>query len=325
MSCETINSNTFFVVPLTRCVPNSFFIHTRILWNMLHDSFCVFSRLLLNSRRSVRAWSLRPPARTARCCFFELLLGIIWNSRATLHTRIVHTADKYESRICKSKKSSKMLNFGQETHNSAHGPATLDELSTKRLSIAGPHNALWLIWETSHHNAQYMLTMLRRAGPEKARQLSPFSTAESRVHIDIIAIHNQRTEFIFHSCDLRQNLWKSFRAWLCEWEMKLTGNIDRCLECFLITIVNYSVLQRSTKHTEQREIQLDLIFFLLCRRCRRRPSRKKHCAAFLFRFSSVRKKSKVSSEFQLLFSIFLCLLLSLSCQIYDRMPLRITQ
>lgn len=54
--------------------------------------------------------------------------------------------------------------------------------------------------------------------------------------------------------------------------------------------------------------------------------KKEHCAAFLFRFSSVReKKSKVSSEFQLLFSIFLCLLLSLSCQIYGRMPLRITQ
>lgn len=32
---------SFFVVPLTRCVPNSFFIHTRIQWNMLHDSFCV--------------------------------------------------------------------------------------------------------------------------------------------------------------------------------------------------------------------------------------------------------------------------------------------
>lgn len=82
---------------------------------------------------------------------------------------------------------------------------------------------------------------------------------------------------------------------------------------------------KHTKHTEQREIQLDLIFFLLCRRCRRPSRNKKHCAAFLFRFSSVRKKSKVSSEFQLLFSIFLCLLLSLSCQIYGRMPLRITQ
>lgn len=66
---------------------------------------CFFPRSLLNSRRSVRAWSLRPPTRTTRCCIFELLLGIIWNSRATLHTRIVHTADKYESRICKVKKN----------------------------------------------------------------------------------------------------------------------------------------------------------------------------------------------------------------------------